>query len=104
MTPDPISLVISTLVGVAALAGAIVGVVQVWLGRSRHSISVELDGDRLEITGLSKAEKQRVLEQLERVLAERRDQAADRSTEESETYTGSGTGSDTDDHAGGESN
>ncbi len=43
---------------------AIVGVVQSWLARARQrSVKIEIDGDVLEVGGLSSAEQQRLIDQ-----------------------------------------
>lgn len=56
------SLIVS-LATAPQVLGAVVGTIRDWLGRSRaRSVSLEIDGDVLKVTGLSSAEQERLIE------------------------------------------
>lgn len=45
------------------LLGAVVAAVGSWLGGSKRSIKLELDGDALELTGISSQEQRRLTDE-----------------------------------------
>jgi hypothetical protein len=61
-----IATLIVTLGNAAGGLGALVGAVRGWLGSGSsetRSVKLELDGDSLEVTGLSKPEQERLIEE-----------------------------------------
>ena len=52
-----------SLAGAPAVLGAVVGAVRDWLGRSRaRSVRLEIDGDVIDVVGLSSADQDRLIE------------------------------------------
>lgn len=52
-----------TLVASPEMLMSVIGAVRSWVGRSRaHSVKLTLDGDALEVTGVTSAEQDRLIE------------------------------------------
>ncbi len=61
--PGQIGSLLVSLVGAPELLRSVVGLVRDWLGRSRaRSVHVEIDGDVLDVTGVSSADQDRLIE------------------------------------------
>lgn len=61
---EPISLgtVLVTLLATGGVITTLINAIQAWLTRhERQSITIEIDGDKLEITGISDGEKQQLV-------------------------------------------
>jgi hypothetical protein len=53
---------IITLAKSSGVLGSVVGMIQKWVaGKGSRSVKLELDGDALEVTGLSSADQQRLI-------------------------------------------
>jgi hypothetical protein len=60
---DTLGTLLVSLATAPAVLVAIVGTIRDWLGRGRaRSVSIEMDGDVLHVTGLSSADQDRLIE------------------------------------------
>jgi hypothetical protein len=62
--PEALGHLLVTLATAPATLRAVVGTVRAWLNRSAaRSVKLELDGDAIEVTGVSSADQQRLIDQ-----------------------------------------
>jgi hypothetical protein len=61
--PPDLSTILLTLAASGGVLTTIIGVLQSWLTRhERRSVTLEIDGDKIEITGISSEEQKRLID------------------------------------------
>jgi hypothetical protein len=59
--PPDLNTILLTLAGAGGVLTTIIGVLQSWLTRhEKRSVTLEIDGDKIEITGISSEEQKRL--------------------------------------------